>query len=69
MKHLTISTGTSYVRTFQDDVDNDLGLEVNSLYYFDNTAGKYVKSGRDLVDVINDAVEMHDIPKSRVKES
>ena len=69
MKHLTTSSGTSYVCTFQDDVGNDLGLEVSSLYYFDNTAGKYIKSDRDLVNVINDAVETHDIPKSRIEES
>jgi len=69
MKHLTTSTGTSYVCTFQEDVGNDLGLEVSSLYYFDTTAAKYIKSDRDLVDVINDAVETHDIPKSRVKEN
>jgi len=53
MKHLTTSTGTSYVCTFQEDVGNDLGLEVSSLYYFDTTAAKYIKSDRDLVDEVS----------------
>ena len=68
MKHITTRCGTSYIRTFPNDEGNDLGLDVSSLYYYDTLTSKYVESHRDLVDVIYDMVEMHDIPKSRVEE-
>ena len=69
MKHITTMDGTTYINTFSYDVDNDLGLEPNKLYTFDPGTSRYVKSGRDLVDVLNEVAETHDIPPSRRREN
>ena len=69
MQHITTTDGVSYIKTFPQDVGNDLGLAVNSLYYYDPARRKYVKSSKDVVDVLNIATGTHEIPKSRVKES
>ena len=69
MQHITTTDGISYIKTFRSDEGNDLGLEVDSLYYYNITPGKYTLSSRNLVDVLNDAVATHEIPKSRAKEN